>query len=69
MSNRRVRVFLDSSGVRWTAYERDAGNVPGGHARRCLVFESAAAVRRVWSFPDSWSELTDEQLAALSWKR
>ncbi|HEX5829756.1 MAG TPA: hypothetical protein VFY16_02170 [Gemmatimonadaceae bacterium] len=64
-----MRVFLDSSGVRWIVSERDAAHVPGGLARRCLIFESAAAVRRVWSFPDSWRELTDEQLAALSWKR
>ena len=67
MTERRVRVFHDTSGVQWTAYERDGGNVPGGRERQCLVFESAAAVRRVWTYPDRWDTLTDDELASLSW--
>jgi hypothetical protein len=44
-----------------------AGNVLARPGQRCLIFASADAVRRVWSYPAEWRELSDAELEALSW--
>ncbi|HVE80269.1 MAG TPA: hypothetical protein VNA89_15490 [Gemmatimonadaceae bacterium] len=60
-----VRVFHDSDGMRWRAYERQHDDQP----HPSLIFESVVAVRRVRDYPDSWHELSDAELGRLSWER
>ena len=59
-------------GVTWTVTERDGAGVPGNgdgaRGRRCLVFASPEAVRRVWDYPPDWRALPDAALFALSWR-
>lgn len=61
------RAFTDADGVRWRVAERPFG--PYDRRRGLsLIFSSDSAVRRVREYPANWSELSDEALAALSWK-
>jgi hypothetical protein len=39
--------------------------VPGSRGARCLIFDSDSIVRRLWSFPDAWWDLSDEALSEL----
>jgi hypothetical protein len=55
-----------TEGVRWSVYEMAAGEIPGRRGPTCLVFDSAAYVRRVWAFPADWLTLSDDVLLALS---
>ena len=61
------RTFLDTEGVHWLVYEQAFA----GYDRRSgmsLIFSSDSAVRRVRDYPADWIDLSDEDLAALSWK-
>ena len=58
------RFFTDLRGVRWQVFELICAD---GSA--CLVFESTMAIRRVRHYPADWRELSDEELATLSWSR
>ena len=51
---------------RWSVTEI-AGNVLARPGQRCLIFASAEAVRRVWTYPVHWRDMTDIELEALSW--
>ena len=62
-------VFVDKSGVDWRIYERRRAEVPAPRGDSCLIFESCAAIRRVWNYPRDWRTLSTEELAALSWGR
>lgn len=50
----------------WLVHERDARHDIGASRPRCLVFESDGAVRRVWSYPAHWHELSDADLLKLA---
>jgi hypothetical protein len=52
-------------GVRWRVYETNSEHVPGARAAHCLLFDSEGIVRRVWVYPGSWRELSDDELWAL----
>ena len=63
----RVRVFVDVDGTRWQVKEMPFSN----YDRRrglSLIFWSEGAVRRVRDYPGNWYELSDGELALLSWK-
>jgi hypothetical protein len=63
----RVRVFVDVDGTRWQVKEMPFSN----YDRRrglSLIFWSDGAVRRVRDYPADWHELSDGELALLSWK-
>jgi hypothetical protein len=49
-------------GVEWHVREVSAVSVPGSQGERCLIFDSEMSVRRVWDYPATWSELSDEEL-------
>lgn len=57
----------DTGGSEWLIREMDASNVPGARAERCLLCESAeqGIVRRLWTYPQHWFHLTDEDLRQL----
>ena len=61
------RSFLDEEGVRWHVYERSFTEYDR-RSGQSLIFASDAAVRRVRAFPQNWRELSDEDLATLSWR-
>jgi hypothetical protein len=57
-------LFFD--GVEWHVREISATGVPGSPGERCLVFDSEMSVRRVWDYPASWNELSDDDLWRLA---
>ena len=61
------RTYLDADGARWRVFEQPFAD----YDRRTgvsLIFSSDSAVRRVRYYPANWLILSDEALAALSWK-
>ena len=60
-------IFVDSAGVDWRIYEFACVDVPAARGPQCLVFESDAAIRRVWNYPTNWKDLSSTELTALSW--
>jgi len=61
--------FVDTAGVRWEVWERDARGDTGAHQSSCLIFLSNDVIRRVWEYPPGWRELGTDALVALSWHR
>jgi hypothetical protein len=58
------RVVVDGTGNEWLVREVDTPQ-PWAHAKRCLIFSSAAVVRRLWSYPDGWARMSSRELLAL----
>src|SRR5829696_6442285 len=56
-----MRVLIHDA-VEWHVHEVDAGKVPGSRSSRCLIFDSEGIVRRVWEYPSTWAELSDDAL-------
>jgi hypothetical protein len=56
---------LIREGVRWGVYEASAARTPGAKAYRCLIFDSEGIVRRLWTFPEHWEGLVDEEILKL----
>jgi hypothetical protein len=52
-------------GVAWTVRELDTRGVPGARGPRCLVFEHPELVRRLWTYPVTWTALSDAALLRL----
>jgi hypothetical protein len=52
-------------GIQWHVHEANAAHVPGARRDRCLIFDSDGIVRRVWTYPADWMNLTDDALWAL----
>src|SRR3954468_13485050 len=52
-------------GIRWNVREMDSTRVPGARRDRCLIYESEGIIRRVWDFPETWRELSPDELWAL----
>ena len=65
----RSRIFTDGEGVEWEVTEISGRSVPAARGERCLIFSSPAAIRRVWSYPESWAWMSAPELLDLSWKR
>jgi hypothetical protein len=63
------RSYIDADGLAWEVREVVGTDVPGARGPSCLVFESAVVIRRVWTFPDDWRQMSTEDLARLSWER
>lgn len=62
------RTYRDGDGQVWSVREL-APIAPWSRAKRCLVFSSEMAVRRVWDVPSDWRVLSDPELERLSWSR
>jgi len=52
-------------GIQWHVHEANAAHVPGARRDRCLIFDSDGIVRRVWTYPSDWMNLTDDALWSL----
>ena len=61
--------YSDGEGRFWSVREKDASRTPGARQSRCLIFDSADAIRRVWIYPANWRLLSADGLIALSWTR
>jgi hypothetical protein len=46
----------------WRIREMNAGGIPGALGSRCLICESDDIVRRIWTYPDNWRDLPDDEL-------
>ena len=64
-----TRVFVDREGTEWEVSEVPGRLVPAARGERCLVFASPVAIRRVWSYPESWVSMNADELFNLSWNR
>lgn len=60
------RLIMD--GDVWLVYERASAPMDR-RSTPSLVFECRAVIRRVRDYPANWRELSDEELARLSWRR
>lgn len=66
-----ARGEMDPAPETWTVRELDAHGMPGARGARCLVFETAGCVRRVWNYPAAWATLPASalvRLASRSWR-
>ena len=63
----REREFVDVDGTRWRVKEM-AFSLYDRRRGASLIFWSDGAVRRVRDYPDNWYELSEDDLARLSWK-
>ena len=63
-----VRVLRDPalSGTAWRIWLADTRCVPGAHAEHCLIFDTGDRVRRVWSVPEDWGQMSADALIALA---
>jgi hypothetical protein len=62
-SNGIERVYAEPAGIWWKVTEHLQDGCWS------LVFMSAAAIRRVRTYPPDWWQLSNVELAALSWAR
>ena len=62
-----MRVIRDGEGLSWTV--REYVRQKEGRVDRSLLFDCGMAIRRVRDFPESWYELEDEELLAVSRRR
>ena len=60
------RVYFDADGHRWQVYEK-AFDPFDRRSGMSLIFASDGAMRRVRNYPANWIDLSDEELAKLSW--
>ena len=60
----RTRVVVDGQGNEWAVHEVETPQ-PWAHGERCLIFSSSSIVRRIWSFPRNWNEMSSAQLLEL----
>lgn len=65
----RTRIFTDREGIEWEVTEVSGRFVPAARGERCLIFSSPAAIRRVWTYPESWVGMDADELFNLSWNR
>jgi hypothetical protein len=49
----------------WLVREMNSEHVPGARAAHCLICESNSVVRRLWTYPDDWLTLSDDELLSL----
>jgi len=62
----RSRTFVDLDGQIWHVSEQPFSGYDRRHGYS-LIFASDLAVRRVRDYPAAWFDLTEQELAALSW--
>ncbi len=60
------RVYFDAEGQRWQVFEKPYETFDRRNGMS-LIFSSDGAMRRVRNYPANWSDLSDEELVALSW--
>jgi hypothetical protein len=56
------RLVYDEDGTRWRIREALAHDIPGAQSSSCLIFDAGHVCRRIWSYPERWTELSDASL-------
>jgi hypothetical protein len=59
------KLVFSEDGTRWRVREARVHDVPGAEANSCLIFDGGNVCRRLWSYPDAWTELSDRSLLAI----
>jgi hypothetical protein len=59
------RLVYAADGTRWRVREALVHDVPGAEADSCLIFDGGHVCRRLWKFPEAWTELPDVLLLAI----
>ena len=59
------REVFAEDGTRWRVREARVHGVPGAEADSCLIGDSGNVCRRLWHYPDEWSELSSKQILAI----
>ncbi|MDQ2768257.1 MAG: hypothetical protein M3Y30_14010 [Gemmatimonadota bacterium] len=49
-------------GTAWRVRETRMHNVPGAQRDSCLICDSGKVCRRVWDYPEAWTELHPQEL-------
>ncbi len=60
-----TRDVADAHGKKWRVREMDMSEGDGSATRRSLIALNDMVIRRFWSFPSGWRELSDAALLAL----
>jgi hypothetical protein len=63
------RLVYAEDGTRWRVREARAHDVPGAEAPSCLIFDAGNVCRRLWRYPEQWTELSDGSLLAIMERR
>ncbi len=65
---RGPRYLVDPETQSRLVFEERAGDgVAGARRATCLIVFFEHGFHRIWSFPENWDELPDEELLALAW--
>ncbi len=59
------RDVADATGKKWRVREMVMSEGDGSAARKSLIALNEMVIRRFWSFPAGWKELSDPALLAL----
>jgi hypothetical protein len=59
------RDIADANGKKWRVREMEMAEGDGSVARRSLIALNDMVIRRFWTFPPGWRELSDLALLAL----
>jgi len=59
------RDVADAQGKKWRVREMEMSESDGSVARKSLIALNEMVIRRFWSFPAGWQELSDRALLAL----
>ena len=60
-----MRQWVDASGREWHVYERGGSADSRVAGQSSLVFDTEGLVRRLWQYPPSWADLSDDALLGL----
>ena len=60
-----MRHLVDAFGREWHVYERGSSADSPVAGRNSLVFDAEGIVRRLWQYPPSWTDLSDDALLGL----
>jgi len=59
------RDVADANGKKWRVREMEMAESDGSAVRKSLIALNEMVIRRFWSFPAGWRELTDRALLDL----
>ena len=57
--------MADANGKKWRVREMEMAESDGSAVRKSLIALNEMVIRRFWSFPAGWRELTDRALLDL----
>ena len=60
-----TRDVADAQGKKWRVREMEMAESDGSATRRSLIALNDMVIRRFWTFPAGWQELSDRALLAL----